>query len=81
LRFTQYTDAVGAAVAGQGVVIGRLPLLRDLLENGSLVAPFGTDVASRRAYFIESSRRAAQNADAQDFVRWLRAEAEAAQRA
>ncbi|MDR6853914.1 LysR family transcriptional regulator [Variovorax sp. WS11] len=80
LRFTQYTDAVGAAVAGQGVVIGRLPLLRDLLENGSLVAPFGTDVASRRAYFIESSRRAAGNADAQDFVRWLRAEAEAAQR-
>lgn len=81
LRFTQYTDAVGAAVAGQGVVIGRLPLLRELLENGSLVAPFGTDVASRRAYFIESSRRAAQNADAQDFIRWLRAEAEAAQRA
>ena len=80
LRFTQYTDAVGAAVAGQGVVIGRLPLLRDLLENGSLVAPFGTDVASRRAYFIESSRRAAGTADAQDFVRWLRAEAEAAQR-
>jgi LysR family glycine cleavage system transcriptional activator len=81
LRFTQYTDAVGAAVAGQGVVIGRLPLLRDLLENGSLVAPFGTDVASRRAYFIESSRRAVGNADAQDFVRWLRAEAEAAERA
>jgi LysR family glycine cleavage system transcriptional activator len=81
LRFTQYADAVAAAVAGQGVVIGRLPLLRDLLENGSLVAPFGTDVASRRAYFIESSRRAVGNADAQDFVRWLRAEAEAAERA
>jgi DNA-binding transcriptional LysR family regulator len=81
VRFTQYTDAVAAAVAGQGVVIGRLPLLRELVENGSLVAPFGTDVASRRAYFIESSRRAAGNADAQDFVRWLRAEAEAAQRA
>lgn len=80
VRFTQYTDAVAAAVAGQGVVIGRLPLLRELVESGSLLAPFGTDVASRRAYFIESSRRAAGNADAQDFVRWLRAEAEAAQR-
>lgn len=81
LRFTLYTDAVAAAVAGQGVVIGRLPLLRDLVEKGRLVAPFGTDVASRRAYFIDSARRAAQNADAQDFIQWLRAEAEAAQRA
>jgi len=80
LRFTQYTDAVAAAVAGQGVVIGRLPLLRELVENGSLVAPFGRDASSRRAYFIETSRRAAGNADALDFVRWLRAEAEAARR-
>ncbi|WP_076999455.1 LysR substrate-binding domain-containing protein [Variovorax sp. KK3] len=80
VRFTQYTDAVGAAVAGHGVVIGRMPLLRDLVQGGSLVAPFGTGAASRRAYFIESSRRAAYNADAQDFIRWLRAETEVARR-
>ena len=80
MRFTQYTDAVTAAVAGQGVVIGRLPLLRELVQSGQLVAPFSAGAASRRAYFIESSRRAAGNADAQDFVRWLRAEAEAANR-
>ncbi|RZL87219.1 MAG: LysR family transcriptional regulator [Variovorax sp.] len=78
LRFTQYTDAVGAAVAGQGVVIGRMPLLRELVESGRLVAPFGEGAASHRGYFIETSRRAATNPDAQDFVRWLRAEAEAA---
>ncbi len=80
LRFTQYSDAVAAAVAGQGVVIGRLPLLRELVQRGQLVAPFGNGAASRRGYFIETARRAAGNADAQDFVRWLRAEAEAAQR-
>lgn len=80
MRFTQYADAVAAAVAGQGVVIGRLPLLRELVRSGQLVAPFGEGAASRRGYFIETSRRAATNADAQDFVRWLRAEAEAAQR-
>jgi len=78
LRFTHWSDAVGAAVAGHGVVIGRLPLLRELVESGRLVAPFGEGVASRRGYFIESSRRAAVNPDAQDLVRWLRAEAEAA---
>ncbi len=80
MRFTQYPDAVAAAVAGQGVVIGRLPLLRELVRTGQLVAPFGEGAASRRGYFIETSRRAAANPDAQDFVRWLRAEAEAARR-
>ncbi len=79
LRFTQYPDAVAAAVAGQGVVIGRLPLLRGLVRSGQLVGPFG-GASSRRGYFIESARRAAGNADAQDFMRWLRAEAEAARR-
>ena len=80
MRFTQYPDAVAAAVAGQGVVIGRLPLLRELVRTGQLVAPFGEGAASRRGYFIETSRRAVANPDAQDFVRWLRAEAEAARR-
>jgi DNA-binding transcriptional LysR family regulator len=80
LRFTQYTDAVAAAVAGQGVVIGRLPLLRELVQAGRLVAPLGEGVASHRGYFIEASRRAAGNRDAQEFEQWLRDEAEAARR-
>jgi len=75
LRFTHYTDAVAAAVAGQGVVIGRLPLLAELLRDGRLVAPLGAGTASRRGQYVEVSRRGAANADAQDFIRWLRAEA------
>ena len=78
LRFTQYADAVAAAVAGQGVVIGRLPLLAELLRSGKLVAPFRGSAATRRGYFVALSPRAAANADAGDFVAWLRAEAEQA---
>jgi DNA-binding transcriptional LysR family regulator len=76
LRFSQYSDVVAAAVAGQGVAIGRLPLLAELLRDGRLVAPF-SGVASRMGYFVNMSPRAASNPDAQDFVRWLMAEAEA----
>jgi LysR family glycine cleavage system transcriptional activator len=76
LRFTQYADAVAAAVAGQGVVIGRLPLLRELLREGRLVAPLGEQVVSRRGYFVETAKRAAGNRDALEFAQWLRDEAE-----
>jgi DNA-binding transcriptional LysR family regulator len=77
LRFTQYADAVAAAVAGQGVVIGRLPLLNQLLQDRKLVAPFGSSVASQRGYYAVMSGRGARNPDALEFVTWLRAEAEA----
>jgi DNA-binding transcriptional LysR family regulator len=75
LRFTRYSEAVEAAVAGQGVVIGRLPLLGDLVRAGKLVAPFRTRAASRRGYFVTVAPHGTHNADAQDFVRWLLAEA------
>ena len=75
LRFTLYTDAVAAACAGQGVVIGRLPLLAALVREGKLVAPFRSAAASRRGYFISLSERGARNPDAQEFVQWVLAEA------
>lgn len=78
LRFTQYADAIAAAVAGQGVAIGRLPLLADLIRDKRLVAPFGRGAASQRGYYVMLSPRGATNPDALDFARWLRAEAEAA---
>jgi len=71
LRFSQYPEAVAAAAAGQGVVIGRLPLLQGLIDEGRLVAPFKSAAASRRGYFVTVAPHAASNPDAQDFVRWL----------
>ena len=78
MRFTQYADAIAAAVAGQGVAIGRVPLLNELLADRRLVAPFRRGAASRRGYFVALAPRAAGNPDAQDFARWLRAEAQTA---
>jgi DNA-binding transcriptional LysR family regulator len=78
VRFTQYADAIAAAVAGQGVAIGRLPLLAELFRDKRLVAPFRGGVASQRGYYVVMGARGAGNADAQDFAAWLRREAEAA---
>ncbi len=75
LRFTQYADTINAAVAGQGVAIGRFPLLNDMLRDKRLVAPFTGAAASQRAYFVAMGSSAVRNTDAQDFAAWLRAEA------
>ena len=77
VRFTHYTDAVAAAVAGQGVVIGRLPLLADLVRQRRLVAPFKSPAASQRGYFLTLAPQAARNPDAHAFMQWLQAEAAA----
>jgi LysR family glycine cleavage system transcriptional activator len=81
LRFTQYADAVAAAVAGQGVVIGRLPLLGEMVRSGRLVAPFRGRAATRRGYYIAMSPSGAANTDAQEFSGWLMQEAEQAREA
>ena len=39
LGFNYFDQIVRAALAGQGVALGRLPLIADLLQDGSLVAP------------------------------------------
>jgi LysR family transcriptional regulator, glycine cleavage system transcriptional activator len=75
LRFTQYTDALAAAAAGHGVVIGRLPLLAPKMAAGELVAPFLAGARSRRGYFVETSRHAAEVPEVKDLVAWLHDEA------
>jgi DNA-binding transcriptional LysR family regulator len=75
LRFTQYADTIAAAVAGQGVAIGRFPLLNELLRDKRLVTPFKGAAASQRGYFVAMGALAAHNPDAQDFATWLRQEA------
>jgi LysR family glycine cleavage system transcriptional activator len=75
VRFTRYGEAVAAAVAGQGVVIGRLPLLADLVREKKLVAPFRGAAASRRGYFVALAPQAAHNPSARAFADWLQEEA------
>jgi DNA-binding transcriptional LysR family regulator len=74
LQFTQYHQIIQAAVAGQGVALGRVPLVDQLLRTKELVAPFGrtrTTAAESRAYYVVVTPRAAARPEVAAFVGWL----------
>ena len=54
LRFNQYDQVIQAALAGQGVAIGRLELIQPLLDAGRLVAsaPAGPRIETAYAYWL-----------------------------
>ena len=75
LRFRLYDQVVQAAVGGQGVALGRLPMLADHLRDGRLVAPFPRKFESARGYFAIPAPRATEREDVAAFVEWLAEEA------
>ncbi len=78
LHFSQFDQLINAAVAGQGVALGRSPLLKQLLRERKLVAPFKKSIASPRSYYLVQSAAAAHKPEVQAFAAWLRAEVQAA---
>ncbi len=75
LTFTNYDTAVAAAVAGQGVVLGRRPLVDALLKKRALVAPFKGTSTSARGYTVVVEPAAARKPAVQALVRWLQGQA------
>lgn len=71
LAFNYTEQLVRAALAGQGVALGRLPLVRDLLRDGSLVAPFGERAPIDRAYVALEADFARGRPEVTRFVQWL----------
>jgi DNA-binding transcriptional LysR family regulator len=69
-RFNLAMLAIGAAVAGEGVAMGRSALLLDELESGALVAPFPVAVRSDASYhFITTPEHSVQVDMIGDWVR------------
>ena len=75
LHFSQFDQLINAAIAGQGVALGRLPLLQRLLRERKLVAPFDKTMASPRGYYLVRSAAAARKLEVLEFAAWLREEA------
>src|SRR5687767_3724847 len=75
LSFSGYEQIIPAAVAGHGVALGRSPLVKDLITDGQLVAPFKSQADPARGYFAIVSRNAEARPEVRAFVEWLKAEA------
>lgn len=71
LRFGHYDQVIHAAVAGQGVALGRDPLVRALMDEGRLVAPFPQDRVSSRGYYLVRSAVTRDTPHVRAFADWL----------
>ncbi len=72
LRCNAYTDAIYAAIAGQGVTLGWRHLIGDALRDGRLVRLSPFSVKPPGAYHVLSPDRRAARKTAAPFVAWLK---------
>ena len=75
IRFSIYDQLIQATISGQGVALGRIPLIGELLDSGRLVAPFPKRYDSPRGYFAIVAPHAGQRPEVAGFIAWLRDEA------
>ncbi len=73
LHFSDESHAIQAAVAGQGIALLSLALVREELAAGHLVQPFGPAVAGHTYHMVTSSDQP-PGAGVRAAVDWLRAE-------
>lgn len=76
LRFNQYDQVIHAAIARQGIALGRMTLIKPMLDDGRLavVQTRKHRHASEYAYWLLRSGKSAAPA-VEQFARWIEAEA------
>lgn len=75
LVLNSYEQIVQAAIAGNGVALGRSPLVRDALRARQLVAPFKLKGETTRAFFAIAAAESRARAEVAAFLDWLVEEA------
>jgi LysR family glycine cleavage system transcriptional activator len=75
LSLSGYNELVAAAVAGQGVALGRRPLVDELLREGRLVAPLPKTLATPRSYILVVDPAARTRPAVRALEAWLLAQA------
>ena len=78
--FVDSNGVIEAALAGSGIALVRLALVKEEIATGRLVAPFHTSVAAPIAYYLVYDGTAMLQRRNRRFRDWLVAEAEADRR-
>lgn len=83
IAYSHYDQIVQAATAGQGIALGRFPLVDEYLADGRLALAlpdrrYETEV--QRSYWLIVTPAAARRDEVKVFAEWLRAEAARAER-
>ncbi len=73
--YTQSNLVMQAAMAGEGVALGRSVLVADELANGRLVRPFDVSLPTEYAYYVAYPKAAAGHPKVRAFRDWLLEEA------
>lgn len=71
LRFSHYDQLIRAAIDGEGVALGRNPLVMEPLRRKQLAAPFDRKAVSSREYYLLASPESASRKAVADFMAWL----------
>jgi DNA-binding transcriptional LysR family regulator len=75
VTFSSYNEVIAAALEGQGVALGRRPLIDGLLRQRKLVTLFGTPKQTAKGYFVVVDPPARARPAVRAMESWLRAEA------
>jgi LysR family transcriptional regulator, glycine cleavage system transcriptional activator len=76
LRFNHYDQVIHAAIAGQGIALGRLEMISEMLADRRLVtlAAPGAELVTSHAYYLIQAESPAR-AEVREVVHWIMSEA------
>ena len=74
LRCSFYTEAVYAALNGQGVALGWRRLVQSFLDRNALVRLTDSSIMTRNGYFVVVAPRRSRNERLERFVEWIKAD-------
>ncbi|MBS9718793.1 LysR substrate-binding domain-containing protein [Pseudohalocynthiibacter aestuariivivens] len=75
INYTDYNQAVQAAIAGQGFILGSKPVLESYVTNGLLIDPFGVSAHPGIGYDVVTTRQSLDRPKVRKFIDWMLQEA------
>ena len=72
--FGDYNLALQAAIAGQGLVLGSYPILRDTIDAKLLVDPFDVMLDTNIGYDVVMTQEASERPQVRSFADWITSE-------